>query len=680
MRKPSCAGSASTPAGPRADPRLTGLWVCLALAAAIAVVFWPVTRCAFLNYDDDLFISGNPFVQGGLAWEGVRWAFSVGLRTEYYGESWIPVTFLSHMAVAQFFGMEPFWHHLANLGLHVLNALLLFLALRKLSGSLWASAFTAAAFGLHPLHVESVAWVMERKDLLCAAFWFALLWSHAGYAARPSPLRALRSAALLALGLWSKPMLVTAPIVLLLLDYWPLGRLSSKEESWARVREKLPLFALAAGAGILAFLANLPRSVSSLEGLPLRFRLENAAVSLMSYLGKTLWPADLAILYPHPGGAIPLGSAAGAAIAVLAVTVGVFRLRKSYPFLLTGWLWYVATLLPVIGLVQVGEQGMADRYSYVPLVGVFIMAAWGAARLAPRPVLWTLAAGALAASAAVTSLQLRHWRDSEAVFRRAVAVTAGNGVAHNNLGLALAQRGRLDEAVVHYTEALRIKPGNAQARNNLGNALADRGRTSEAIAQYREALRSEPKEARFHNNLGLALAESGKPLEAVAEYQESLRLNPKHANAHNNLGLALSGLGRFDEADAHFSESLRLNPSVMGYNNWGLSLAQRGRPQEAVSRYQAALRLRPDPIALHNLGLAWKALGDRAEAVACWAAALRLNPSYVNAHINLADALEADGGLLEAAAHVDAALRLQPGNAQARAARARIRKKLSGRR
>ncbi len=576
------------------------------------------------------------------------------------------------MLDSQLFGLRSGWHHVVSVGWHALATVLLFAFLARATRARWPSAWVAFLFAVHPLHVESVAWVAERKDVLCAFFWFLALWAYVRYAERPGRGRYAAVLLLFCLGLMSKPMIVTLPLLLLVLDAWPLRRLSR-----AAVIEKIPFFGLAAVSAAATYLVqHASGAVKEVARLPLGLRMENALVSCAVYCLKTIWPTGLAVFYPYPSGfAWWMVAAAGLAVGV--ITVLTLRSFRSAPYLAAGWIWYVVTLAPVIGLVQVGAQARADRYMYVPMVGLTIMLAWGAADVARR---WPAARQPIAAAAivaclaaaAVSAAQIRHWRTSETLFRHALDVTTDNYLAEHNLGSYLLETGRPSEAMPHLQAALRIRPESAEARSDLASALAGTpGRLPEAIAEYQTALRLLPDSAVLHSNLGAALARFPDRLpEAIRECQSAIRIDPDYAEAHNNLASALAQTpGRLPEAIAEYRAALRLNPdNARAHHNLGLALAGIPRPAEAMAEYQAALRIRPDyPEAHYDLGLALLRTGGRlAEAASEFDAALRLNPDYAEAHNNLGVALsQMPGRSSEAIGHFQAALRLQPDYADA---------------
>lgn len=669
-------------------------WLAAGLALAVIALFWPALQGGFVNYDDPDYLTANAHVQAGLTWAGVKWAFTTG-----HASNWHPLTWLSHQLDWQLFGDRPWGHHLTSVLGHGLNSALVFLAFYALTGACWRSFAVAALFGLHPLRVESVAWLSERKDVLSTAFWLLAMLAYAAYAkavtARPlaGPWSFLRqpgyllTALCLALGLLAKPMLVTLPCVLLLLDYWPLRRMSWLSPSgendsnpsppptaWsALLREKLPLLALVLASSVVTFLVQRAGgAVTALTGLSLTARVANALVAYVRYLGKAIWPTDLAVLYPHPGH-WPVAAVLGATLILLALTAGALWLRRRQPWLAVGWLWYLGTLVPVIGLVQVGIQSMADRYTYVSMLGLGLAVVWGAAHLAARHEGWRAALAVLtvfyaALALVLTREQIAFWRDSETLFRRTVAVTHKNYLAYNNLGFEFSVQGRLEEAREMYERSLAINPNYEEARNNLGYALAKLGRPAEAVPHYEAALRLKPNLAEAHNNLGNALADLGRPAEALACYRRALELKPNHADAHNNLGIALAMQGQFDDAIEHLETSLRLKPrNASAHGNLGNAYAVQRKFDDAARHYAAALELSPNDAQTHNnLGNILAEQGKLAEAVAQYTEALRLNAKNPEAEFNLGMVLLRQAKRAEALPHFRAALRLKPDYAEAR--------------
>lgn len=519
--------------------------VILGLVSAVLVIYGQTGGYDFISYDDRSYVTNNAAIRNGVTWESLRWAF-----TSTDGSNWHPLTWVSYMADYRFFGLHPRGYHLVNVVLHAANTVLVFWVLRTMTGAMWPGAFVAALFGVHPLHVESVAWVAERKDVLSTLCWLLTMWAYARYAEYKRLGWYLAALGLFALGLMAKPMLVTLPFVLLLLDWWPLRRgvFSSGEpprEPLGRlVLEKVPFMALAAASSALTFIAQSSGgAVATLERFPLDVRLMNAVVSYVAYLQKTVWPVGLSVHYPHPGSALSAWRVLAAAIILLAVTAAAIRWWRSRPCVAVGWLWYLGMLVPVIGLVQVGDQAMADRYTYVPLIGVFIAVAWGARDLAAR---WRRARWAMPWLATVVVMvftvaawnQARYWRDSLTLYEHAVSVVEGDPLLHYNLANELRERGRFAEAARHYEDAVRFDPNHAAAHTNLGPILAQQGRFDDAIAHYTAALRINPDLAEAHNNLGMLLAEQGNIEEAIPHFQEAVRIKPEMEAARRNLDVA----------------------------------------------------------------------------------------------------------------------------------------------
>jgi hypothetical protein len=528
----------------RCDVRLA-IGICLLLAAATVASYGPLRHAAFVNFDDQEYVYENVHVVSGLTWENVAWAFS----TTKMG-NWNPLTWLSHMLDCEFFGLDARGHHLTNLLLHIASTLLLFLILLRATRSCWRSGFVAALFALHPLHVESVAWVSERKDVLSTFFWMLTVGSYLRFVGTPSVRTYLPVCLFFALGLMTKPMLVTLPFALLLLDFWPLHRieigrsLAATDNSWrnlsALVREKLPLFALSGIASAIAFSAQKSSgAVHSLEAWPLDIRISNAVVVYVQYIGKMFWPTGLSIYYPHPGFP-PIWELAVSGVLLIVVSVFVLRVAGRRPALTVGWLWYLGTLLPVIGLVQIGSQAMADRYTYVPLIGLFIMLAWAIPAPAVRGRQMKIAVGAgAAASLAVLSLltwkQVEYWRDSIRLFEHALEVTRNNSLAHFSLGLALGHEERFADAITHHEAVLRINPNHEDARYEIGILFERSGKTDDAIRAYTEAVQVHPDHVRARNNLAALFSSAGRLEEAVYQLREALRVDPSDQQVRRNL-------------------------------------------------------------------------------------------------------------------------------------------------
>jgi len=535
---------------------LYALAVCVLIAAATAAVYGRILNHEFVNYDDDVYVYENRQVRDGLTPEGVAWAFTTGRAG-----NWHPLTWLSHMLDIELFGLNPGGHHFTSVLIHTMNSLLLFLALKLMTGALWRSAVVAAFFALHPLHVESVAWVSERKDVLSAFFWMSTMWAYYFYSKRPSIRTYLPVILLYALGLMSKPMLVTLPFVLLLMDYWPLKRAGFGAPDGGRQRkvpasrlltEKAPLFLLSVVSSAVTFIVQRRGgAVGSLETYTFGSRIANALVSYVRYLAKTVWPSNLVFFYPHPGGSIPLWQPLASFALTAAVTALVLRERRRRPYLTVGWFWFLGTLVPVIGLVQVGSQAMADRYMYIPVIGLLIMGVWGVHGITGmKRNLKTAAAAATVVLLSAASLkswkQAGIWRDSATLYEYALGVDDGNYVAHVNLGIVLDLRGRSREAARHYLRAIRMQPENPTAYYNMGKALMKLGKLSEAFEYYEKALELKPDYAEAHNNLGILLASRGEKEKAIEHYVAALRLNPEYHQVYINYGAALKDMGRFD--------------------------------------------------------------------------------------------------------------------------------------
>jgi len=594
--------------------------ISLLLFVLVACVFLPSLRNGFVNFDDDFYVYANAHVQQGLTWESIRWAF-----TNFVGGFWHPLTWLSIMLDCQLFGLRPAGHHLTSLLLHAANAALLFLVLQRLTSAPWRSAFIAALFALHPLHVESVAWAAERKDVLSTFFWMLTLLMYAHYVQAgkkvgaqaadgsqalrvhlPSPIFYLLSFLFFLCGLLSKSMLVTLPFVLLLLDWWPLRRFQPtalNPRVAALFVEKLPFFAAALLASLISIHAE--KVIGALQTATesrLSHRIGNAPFSYVVYLAQMVWPRKLAAYYPFLA-TLPLWPVIGAALLLFTISVLVLRAVRTRPYLAFGWIWYVVTLLPVIGLIQLGGQSHADRYTYVPLIGIFTLVAWSACDLTKRwhyqaVVLSAAAAGIFLLCLAGTTVQIGYWKDSETLFRHALLVTENNDLAHNNLGVALAARGRFEEAGRHFREAVRINPPHAQAHINLGKALNLEGRTNEALAQYRAAVESKPDYAEAQYFLAAALARQGKMPEAVAHFRDALRGHPDYAPALNDLAWILAternpGIRNVPEAIQLGMRACELSAhtNAVYLDTLGTAFSEAGRWAEAIEATEKAAAL-----------------------------------------------------------------------------------------
>ena len=540
--------------------------VVLLLVGVVLIAYGAVWQFEFLNIDDDLYVTHNPHIQRGLSLDSVLWSM-----TAMEEANWHPLTWLSHMLDVELFGLNPAGHHLTNLLLHMANVLLLFGVLQHMTGAVWRSALVAALFALHPLNVESVAWVAERKNVLSTLFWLLTMAAYMGYVRKPHWGRYLGMTGIFVLGLMAKPMLVTLPCVLLLLDYWPLGRLGKdSKEFWERLprlaAEKLPLFIPVAAISVVTIAAQSQAgALSSWEGLPLGSRVANAVLTYGVGLKKMLWPMDLAVFYPHPGNSLAVWPVALAALLLVILSLGVWWQGRRSRYLVVGWLWYLGTLIPVSGLIQVGEQAMADRYAYVPLMGLFIILVWGTAELAQTlrlPKAWLPAAGLCVVIVLIGAvrLQLNHWRNSFTLFQHALEATQDNHMAHSNLGIAFLDRNDLDEAIGHFYKALEIKPTHAGVHTNLSIALRRKGRLDEALEHSIRSVQNNPDLAEAHNNLGISLFQKGRVEEALQEFRKALELKPDYTTCYYNLGVVLENQHRTEEAAKSFRQALRLDP------------------------------------------------------------------------------------------------------------------------
>ena len=538
----------------------------------ILAVYAQVLGFDFVNFDDPDYVSDNPRVLAGLTAENVFWSFTATTEA-----NWHPLTWLSLMLDGQIGGAVPSVYHGTNLLLHIANTLLLFVLLRRLTGSTWSSGFVAALFGIHPLHVESVAWVSERKDVLSTLFWFLTVLAYARYAASPRLRSYLLVVLLFALGLMAKPMLVSLPLVLLLLDYWPLARLRwplrTAQDGWLPVWEKVPLLLLAAASSVVTLYAQaIGGGLNSLEALPVKLRVANAMTSYLGYIARAFWPFGLAPIYPHPRDSLPTWQVVASAATLILLSAVALRLARRIPYLAVGWFRYLITLLPVIGLVQVGVHGTADRFTYVPLIGLSVVIAWGAPDLLRRCGL-TASRGAILGTAAalVTILltirawdQTRHWKDGIALFEHALRVTGDNSRAHNGLGMALSSEGREADAIPHFREAVRIEPSYAEPYANLAGALALEGRFEEALVSFDRALELNPEDADCLANLGTALMREGLLEEARDAFSRAIEIDRDNRAAHKNLGVILVRRGDIEQALAHFYEALRIDSTDEG--------------------------------------------------------------------------------------------------------------------
>jgi tetratricopeptide (TPR) repeat protein len=636
----------------KTSPPWPTLAVCLLLAALVWLVFGQTLGHGFINYDDRVYVVQNQQVHGGLTFSGMAWAF-----THEHAGNWHPLTTMSHMLDYQLFKLRPSGHHFMNVLLHTAAVLLLFFALRQLTGTFWRSAFVAAVFAIHPLRAESVAWVAERKDVLSAFFFMLTLWAYGRYVRDRSLGSYITTALFLVAGLLSKPMLVTVPFVLLLLDYWPLRRTEQSAGAgrrsdirplqWSRlITEKIPLLVLCLPSMVATFVIQ-ERSAGSIAPLPFTWRLQNAIVTCLTYVWEIFWPVNLTIFYPHPENHLAAWQVIGATFLLLAITFFVFTERRARPYLLVGWLWYLVMLIPVIGFVQAGLQGHADRYTYLPHIGLYVGMTWLVVDLletwpARRAVLGGAAAIIVIALSACTSKQVSYWKDSETLWRHALAVTRDNDVAHTNLGMVQAEDDQVEQGIAHLREALAIRSGTthphyklslALIHSNLGYALARKGELDDAIEHLHAAVELQPGYADAHYNLAVALLQKGKTNEALEEYRKTLAIRPTDAEAHTSLGNALAQEGQIPEAMEHYETALQLAPeTTLARNNlaWILSAS----PDAAVRNGGRAVELAQqavefsggsNPLFLRTLAAAYAESGRFAEAVDTMERALRLS-------------------------------------------------------
>ncbi len=667
--------------------------ICIFLAVITLAVYGQTLRYEFVNYDDNSYVYENPTVVAGLTIKGIESAFRLG-----ESDNWIPLTTISHMLDCQIYGLNAGGHHLTNVLLHTASVIILFLVLRQMTGFLWRSAFVAAIFAVHPLHVESVAWVAERKDTLSGLFFMLTLLAYVGYVRRPASLsRYLIVLLFFALGLMSKPMLVTLPFVLLLLDYWPLKRISNfppsavlstlrniaMEDGLRRtgrfsisdlknlLAEKIPLLMLSMVSCILTvFAQGQVHAMPSLNKLHLSIRIGNALLSCVTYVWQLFYPVGLAPHYPYPSHSLPLWNIIWAFVVLVAISSAAFIGRRKHPYLLVGWLWYLGMLIPVVGLVQVGSQALADRYTYLPQIGLCLMLVWLAADLSAgwrnrRLILGPAAAMIIIALVFLARAQASYWKDSETLWTHTIRVTSPNATAHLYLGVALRQKGDVDKAVIEYQKALEIDPDSAETCYDLGNALAEEGKMDEAIIQFQKARAIDPAYADPYDDLGNALIQKGQVDEAIIDYQKALAINPNNAQACYHLGNALLQKGQADKAIIQYQKALAIDPNyAQACNNLGNALIQKGQVDEAIIQYQRALAINPhyaDPYC--NLGNCLLQKGQVDQAIIQYRKALAINPNNAQACNNLGSCLLQKGKVDEAIIEYQKALAINPNNA-----------------
>jgi Flp pilus assembly protein TadD len=593
------------------------LSIYFALAVSTLLVFWQVRNFDFINYDDSAMVYENPNIQTGITLKTIKWAF----YNDYWC-MWHPLTWFSHMLDWQLFGSNAGGHHLVNLIFHIANTLLLFTVLNKMTGSLWPSAFAAALFALHPMHVESVAWIAERKDVLSTLFWLLTLAAYVSYVRHRGLVRYLLTVLLFASGLLAKPMLVTLPFVLLL-DYWPLNRLLPQTVAASRksahapdknqtlyriVIEKVPFFALSVISSVITFLVQRSGgAVAGINSLALNHRIANVFLSYAQYIEKMFWPSNLAVFYPFDTGSISFWQAAACALLLLGISLFVVRLGRNQRYLFLGWLWFVGTLIPVIGIVQVGLQTYADRYTYIPYIGLFIMLAWGLPQLLSKwpqrkIVLGVSMVIVLTALGIFANRQVSYWNNNFTLFSHAIEVTQNNYVAYNNLGASYGKLGRWQDEIEACKKAVGINPDYADAHCNLGFAYGNLGRWPEAIDASKQAIKIKPDYAEAHCNLGVAYYKLGRYQEAIEEFRQAVKIRPDYADSHYNLGNAYGKLGRH---------------------------------QETIDAFKQAVRIKPDDAEAHcNLGVAYLEIGDKNSALAEYNILKSLNSKLANDLLN----------------------------------------------
>jgi tetratricopeptide (TPR) repeat protein len=706
----------------------------LFLTAAALIAFWQVSQCDFINYDDNIYVTKNIHIRDGITTQAIRWAFTTG-----YAANWHPVTWMSHMLDVQLFGLKPRWHHLTNLLFHIANTLLLFFVFHRMTKAPWQSAFVAALFALHPLHVESVAWVAERKDVLSTFFWMLAMGAYIHYVEHRTedgrqrsedgekctgilrfPFSVFRYLAVLiffALGLMAKPMLVTLPFVLLLLDYWPLQRFEQKKSAqeiptevseplsankrkgkssrentvqaivkeeqpaddknkWALIcpllREKIPLFALAALSSVVTFMVQQKGgAVKSIEAFPPGVRIANAFVSYIVYIGKMVWPAKLAVFYPHPG-LWSLWQVLGAVLLLGAVTFAVIRTAKRFPYLTVGWLWFAGTLVPVIGIVQAGNQALADRYTYIPLVGLFVMAAWGIPELLKKwryrkEALFALPALILPCFFIVTWTQVGYWRNSIALFDYALRVTSHNDVIQRDRGIVYDKMGNYTKAIEDYDRAIEINPKYIEAYNNRGITYGKLGNYRRAIEDYDRAIEIYPKYASAYLNRGAAYSELGNQRQAISDYDRGVEIDPENADAYDNRGAAYAKLGDHRKAISDYDRAIEINPKHAGaYNGRGAAYYKLGNRNQALSDYDRAIEISPECAEAHyNRGVLYQGLGKYRQAIENYNMTIEIAPENAEAYIGRGAAYGKLGDYRQAISDFAMAIEINPKHAEA---------------
>jgi protein O-mannosyl-transferase len=647
------------------------LIICIALAAVVVGIYWPVYNYEFINLDDSFFIVDNPLVKQGISWDGLKWAF-----TTIHYTYWQPLTWLSYMLDCTLLGSNAGAMHLVNVLFHIVNTILLFVIFVRMTKGVWQSAFIAGLFALHPMHVESVAWVAERRDVLSTLFWLLTMLAYVRYIEQPSVRRYIATVTVFILGLLSKPMTVTLPFVLLLLDYWPLGRFGDAKCRVSRLLlEKVPFVILSAMASAVTFLtAHKVGAIASLGNVLFNERLENSIVSYCIYIHKMIWPAQLAVLYPFPAGTIPIMKVIICGAAVILITVLFIFYGRRHKYLIVGWLWYLGTLVPVIGIVQVGPQAWADRYTYVPLIGLFLIIAFGLADLlkniaAKKYILAPAAILILASCAAAASIQLRYWKDSIALFERTLSVTKDNAIICYNYASVLNVRGQKEKARQYIAEAARLRPDIQEIHENYGRILEALGKTDEALAEYKIALQINSRSDAARYNFGWALLQKGYFDEAIGQFRiylgenadlprngvteqttvrfkQTLVLKPDTVEILSHMGLCFAQKQDPDMAIKYYRQALMLDPNhVSAHRRLGLTLYSMGKTDEAIEQCRIVVAAEPnDAKTYNNIGIMLQSEGKIAEAIDCFKKALEIDPKYQKARNALNAALEQKPG------------------------------------
>jgi len=617
--------------------------VCALLPAIVWIVFGQTLHHEFINLDDPVYVTENAGVLNGFTFKRIAWLFTHAEANFYH-----PLTMISLMLDHEVFGLWAGGYHLTNVLLHCDSAILLFLVLRRMTGSIWRSAFVAAIFAIHPLRVETVVWVSERKDVLSALFFVLTLLAYARYVRLPKSLvNYAMVLAAFAASLMSKPTGVTLPFVLLLIDYWPLGRARSLSDCirWPLVQEKIPLILLSFAFSVITFRSQ-GKAVATLDEFSIPVRIGNAVLSTMVYLRQMVWPTDLAPFYPFHANLLSVGEIAFAAVALVLLSTGAFLLSRERPYLIVGWLWYLGMLVPMSGLVQISTFAHADRFTYLPQIGIYILTTWGIVEMCAawhraRIVLAGAAAGAVLILSVSAHRQTALWQNSEALWRHTLASTSGNPLAHNNLGTLLLEKGQVDQAIIHFQKALEIRADYVEAQNNLGNALLRNGRTEAAIEQYERSLKTQPNSSGVYYNLGKAFLQIGRVDDAISCFRQTVAISPRFADGHFNLGNALFQAGHTTEGIAHYQEALRLDPlNPETHNNLGNAFLQARRLDEALAQYKKALEIEPKSADVHhNLGYALEQDERPYDAAAHYETALAIDGGNVSALQSLASLL-----------------------------------------